>query len=123
MRARPTVVVTRRLPDPVEQELTRDFDARLNTDDRPLGPDGLRDALKSADALLCTVTDKLNAEVLAAEPRRAIRCGAPEPSYCYGIGNRGAVDVVDDRDREQKEDDEPAEAGGESMRFYTLPLV
>ena len=65
------MVVTRRLPDPVEQELARDFDARLNTDDRPLGPDGLREALKSADGLLCTVTDKLTAEVLSAEPLRA----------------------------------------------------
>jgi lactate dehydrogenase-like 2-hydroxyacid dehydrogenase len=64
-------VVTRRLPDPVEQELARDFDARLNTDDRPLGPDGLREALKQADALLCTVTDKLTADVLSVEPRRA----------------------------------------------------
>jgi lactate dehydrogenase-like 2-hydroxyacid dehydrogenase len=64
-------VVTRRLPDPVEQELTRDFDARLNPEDRPLGPDGLREALKQADALLCTVTDKLTADVLSVEPRRA----------------------------------------------------
>ena len=71
MSARPTVVVTRRLPDPVEQELAREFDARLNTDDRPLGPDGLREALGTADALLCTVTDKLTAEVLSAEPLRA----------------------------------------------------
>jgi lactate dehydrogenase-like 2-hydroxyacid dehydrogenase len=71
MSPRPTVVVTRRLPDPVEQELTRDFDARLNTEDRPLGPDGLREALKQADALLCTVTDKLTADVLSVEPRRA----------------------------------------------------
>jgi lactate dehydrogenase-like 2-hydroxyacid dehydrogenase len=70
MSTRPTVVVTRRLPDPVEQELTREFDARLNTDDRPLGPDGLRVALRTADALLCTVTDKLTAEVLSAEPLR-----------------------------------------------------
>jgi lactate dehydrogenase-like 2-hydroxyacid dehydrogenase len=69
--ARPTVVVTRRLPEPVEQELTRDFDARLNRDDRPLGPDGLKDALRNADALLCTVTDRLSADVLSAEPRRA----------------------------------------------------
>jgi len=69
--ARPTVVVTRRLPEPVEQELTRDFDARLNRDDRPLGPDGLKDALRNADALLCTVTDRLTADVLSAEPRRA----------------------------------------------------
>lgn len=71
MSTRPVVVVTRRLPDPVEQELTREFDARLNTDDRPLGPDGLRAALTTADALLCTVTDKLSAEVLSAAPLRA----------------------------------------------------
>ncbi|MBA3346042.1 MAG: D-glycerate dehydrogenase [Gemmatimonadales bacterium] len=71
MSARPVVVVTRRLPEPVESELARNFDARLNRDDRPLGPDGLREALRSADALLCTVTDKLTADVLDAEPRRA----------------------------------------------------
>jgi lactate dehydrogenase-like 2-hydroxyacid dehydrogenase len=68
---RPTVVVTRRLPEPVERELSREFDARLNRDDRPLGPDGLQEALRTADALLCTVTDRLTAEVLSAEPRRA----------------------------------------------------
>jgi lactate dehydrogenase-like 2-hydroxyacid dehydrogenase len=71
MNTRPTVVVTRRLPDPVEQELTREFDARLNTDDRPLGVAGLQEALKSADALLCTVTDRLTSDVLSVEPRRA----------------------------------------------------
>jgi lactate dehydrogenase-like 2-hydroxyacid dehydrogenase len=65
------VVVTRRLPEAVEQELTRDFDARLNREDRPLGPDGLQNALRTADALLCTVTDRLTAEVLSVEPRRA----------------------------------------------------
>ena len=71
MTARPTVVVTRRLPEPVEREIARDFDATLNPDDRPLGPDGLRRALGSADALLCTVTDRLGDEVLGVEPRRA----------------------------------------------------
>ena len=71
MTARPTVVVTRRLPGPVEEELARDFDARLSADDTPLGPEGLREALRNADALLCTVTDKLTAEVLSVEPRRA----------------------------------------------------
>jgi lactate dehydrogenase-like 2-hydroxyacid dehydrogenase len=69
--ARPSVVVTRRLPGVVEEELSRDFDARLNRDDRPLGPDGLQDALRSADALLCTVTDKITADVLGVEPLRA----------------------------------------------------
>jgi lactate dehydrogenase-like 2-hydroxyacid dehydrogenase len=65
------VIVTRRLPDAVHQALTKEFDARLNPDDRPLGSDGLREALGAADALLTTVTDKVTAEVLAAEPRRA----------------------------------------------------
>jgi lactate dehydrogenase-like 2-hydroxyacid dehydrogenase len=65
------VVVTRRLPEPVHQALARAFDARLNPDDRPLSADGLREALGSADALLTTVTDKVTADVLAAEPRRA----------------------------------------------------
>jgi lactate dehydrogenase-like 2-hydroxyacid dehydrogenase len=68
---RPTVVVTRRLPEAVERELSRDFDARLNRDDRPLGPEGLQEALRTSDGLLCTVTDRLTAEVLSAEPRRA----------------------------------------------------
>jgi lactate dehydrogenase-like 2-hydroxyacid dehydrogenase len=68
---RPSVVVTRRLPDTVEEALSRDLDARLNTEDKPLGPDGLKEALRTADALLCTVTDRLGADVLSAEPRRA----------------------------------------------------
>ncbi len=71
MSGRPVIVVTRRLPEPVHQALTREFDARLNEDDRPLSSDGLRDALATADALLTTVTDKVTEEVLAVEPRRA----------------------------------------------------
>ena len=55
----------------MHQALTREFDARLNPDDRPLSADGLRQALGSADAVLTTVTDKVTADVLAAEPRRA----------------------------------------------------
>jgi lactate dehydrogenase-like 2-hydroxyacid dehydrogenase len=65
------VVVTRRLPEPVHEALTREFDARLNPDDRPLSADGLRDALRQADALLTTVTDKVTADVLSVDPRRA----------------------------------------------------
>ena len=71
MSSRPSVVVTRRLPDSVEEALSRDFDARLNTEDKPLGPDGLKEALRTSDALLCTVTDRLTSEVLSVEPRRA----------------------------------------------------
>jgi lactate dehydrogenase-like 2-hydroxyacid dehydrogenase len=67
---RPVVVVTRRLPDAVQDALRGTFDARLNPEDRPLGPEGLRHALATADALLTTVTDRVTAELLAAEPRR-----------------------------------------------------
>jgi lactate dehydrogenase-like 2-hydroxyacid dehydrogenase len=71
MSARPSVVVTRRLPEAVERELMRDFEARLNPEDRPLGAEGLVEAMRSADAVLTTVTVKVTAEVLSAEPRRA----------------------------------------------------
>jgi len=65
------VVVTRRLPNAVEEAVRREFDARLNREDRPLSSAELQEALRTADALLPTVTDKLNADVLSAEPLRA----------------------------------------------------
>ena len=71
MSARPTVVVTRRLPERVEGALEELFDARLNSEDRPLDAQALRTALGSADAVLCTVTDRVTAEVLGAQPLRA----------------------------------------------------
>jgi lactate dehydrogenase-like 2-hydroxyacid dehydrogenase len=63
------VVVTRRLPAPVEQELANRFDARLNPQDRPLTAEELAEAVRTADAILPTVTDRITAEVLAATPR------------------------------------------------------
>jgi lactate dehydrogenase-like 2-hydroxyacid dehydrogenase len=68
---RPVVVVTRRLPEPVEAQLAREFDARLNADDHALGTPELTEALQTADALLPTVTDRLTADVLGVEPLRA----------------------------------------------------
>jgi len=70
MAGRPRVVVTRRLPGPVEAKLTEAFDTVLNVEDRALTPDELAEAVRSADALLPTVTDRITAEVLSAEPRR-----------------------------------------------------
>lgn len=69
--ARPVVVVTRRLPAAVEEALAREFEVRLNPEDRPLGASELQEALRCADALLPTVTDRLTAEVLGVEPLRA----------------------------------------------------
>ena len=77
---RPTVVVTRRLPAPVEVELTRAFDARVNRDDHPLTPAELQDALRTADALVPTVSDRITGDTLAVEPLR-VRILAN-----YGVG-------------------------------------
>ncbi|HEX5818488.1 MAG TPA: D-glycerate dehydrogenase [Gemmatimonadales bacterium] len=68
---RPVVVVTRRVPEEVEADLAKDFDVRINTDDHPFSADELKEALRTADALLPTVSDKLTADVLAVEPLRA----------------------------------------------------
>jgi lactate dehydrogenase-like 2-hydroxyacid dehydrogenase len=65
------VVVTRRLPAAVEEAVSREFDARLNPNDKPMSAAELQEALRSADALMPTVTDKLTAEVLKVDGRRA----------------------------------------------------
>jgi glyoxylate reductase len=68
---RPLVRVTRRLPAVVEGELASDFDLHRNETDEPLGPAGLREALAGADAVLCTVTDRIDRAVLAGGEVRA----------------------------------------------------
>ena len=70
MSGRPTVVVTRRLPARVEDRLRTLFDARLNTADTPLDEAALAGAMRDADALLPTVTDRITAGLLSAPGRR-----------------------------------------------------
>lgn len=66
----PVIVVTRKWPASVEQELQRRFpDVQLNADDVPLSRDGLRAALERADVVLPTVSDRLPAELFAGELR------------------------------------------------------
>jgi lactate dehydrogenase-like 2-hydroxyacid dehydrogenase len=55
----------------VEEQLVREFDAQLNTDDHAFSAAELQNALRTADALLPTVTDKITGDVLSAEPLRA----------------------------------------------------
>ena len=68
---RPIVTVTRRLPGAVEEALAERFEVRLNPDDRPLEAAGLREALATSDAVLCTVSDRIDSSVLDVEPLRA----------------------------------------------------
>jgi glyoxylate reductase len=62
---KPQVVVTRKLPDPIETRMMELFDARLNVDDRPMTKAELIEAVKVADVLVPTVTDRIDATVLA----------------------------------------------------------
>ncbi len=63
---RPLVIVTRKLPDVVETRMRELFDARLNVDDKPMGQAQLIEAVKAAEVLVPTVTDKIDRTVLAA---------------------------------------------------------
>jgi glyoxylate reductase len=62
---RPLVIVTRKLPEVVETRLRELFDARLNLDDTPLSREQLVEAVKTADVLVPTVTDRIDRSVLS----------------------------------------------------------
>ena len=62
---KPLVIVTRRLPDAIETRMMELFDARLNLDDRPFDKAALMEAAATADVVVPTVTDRIDAEVIA----------------------------------------------------------
>jgi glyoxylate reductase len=67
---KPVVVVTRKLPDVVETRMCELFDTRLNVEDKPLSQAQLVEAVKTADVLVPTVTDRIDRAVLTqAGPR------------------------------------------------------
>ena len=59
------VVVTRKLPDPVEIRLRELFDAELNLDDHIMNQDELVSAVQRAEVLVPTITDKLDSKVIS----------------------------------------------------------
>jgi glyoxylate reductase len=69
-RARPLVIVTRRLPEPVETRMRELFQTRLNIDDRPMTQAELVEAMKAADVLVPTVTDRIDGEMIAQAGER-----------------------------------------------------
>jgi glyoxylate reductase len=62
---KPLVIVTRKLPDQIELRMRELFDTRLNPDDKPMTQAQLAEAVKSADVLVPTVTDRIDASVLS----------------------------------------------------------
>ena len=67
---KPVVIVTRKLPDVIETRMMELFDARLNLSDEPMSRERLAEALRSADVLVPTVTDRIDAEVLSQAGER-----------------------------------------------------
>lgn len=65
-----SVVVTRRLPEAVETRMSELFDAKLRSDDAPMSRDELVDAIKSADVLVPTITDTIDAGLLGQASER-----------------------------------------------------
>ncbi len=67
----PTIVVTRRLPDPIEATLRSTYDAVLSADDRQLTQDELRHCLQDFDIVLCTLGDRIGRDLIDDSRRRA----------------------------------------------------
>ena len=59
-----SVVVTRRLPEVVEKRLTELFHVTLRADDTPMTRSELGEAMKTADILVPTVTDEIDAALI-----------------------------------------------------------
>ena len=70
MTDRPTVLVTRKLPDAVEDRLRRDYDPRFNPEDRRYSDDELVERAQDADAIVPCHTENLSAAVIARLPER-----------------------------------------------------
>ena len=73
-------IVTRKWPEENEKRLKELFDVTLNESDKPFTSDELKSALQNCDVLMPTVTDKITADVLSVENRRANMIGN------FGVG-------------------------------------
>src|SRR4051794_7938870 len=63
-KKKPKVYITRKLPDAVETRMRELFDAELNIDDSPRSAAELAEAVKSADVLVPTVTDRIDTALI-----------------------------------------------------------
>lgn len=63
---RPTLLVTRHLPDPVLARLRESYAVTLSADDVPLTKDQLARGFQEFDAVSPTITDKVSAEIFSS---------------------------------------------------------
>lgn len=87
-----SVFVTRRLPEPVEKRLSELFDVQLRTDDVAMTQEELVAAMKTADVLVPTITDTIDAGLIGqAGPQLKLIA-----NYGAGVDN---IDVATARER------------------------
>ena len=77
---KPVAIVTRKWPEENEKRLKELFDVQLNESDKPFTSEELKSALQNCDVLMPTVTDKITADILSVENRRANMIGN------FGVG-------------------------------------
>ena len=87
-----TVVVTRRLPEPVETRMKELFDVELRDPDNPMTRDELASAMRRADVLVPTITDHIDATLMAQAGERLKLIA----NYGAGVDN---IDVSTARQR------------------------
>ena len=64
-KKKPLVVVTRKLPDVIETRMRELFDTRLNETDQAMTQAQLVEAVKTADVLVPTLTDRIDSALLS----------------------------------------------------------
>jgi glyoxylate reductase len=67
---RPRIAVTRQLLPPVEARMAQLFDASFNATDNAMKPEELLSVMADCDVLVPTVTDTIDADLIAAMPSR-----------------------------------------------------
>ena len=67
---KPRLLITRRLPDAVHERLRKDYDVTESGSDSPLDRGALANSLQEFDALVPTITDRFDAELLGTAPLR-----------------------------------------------------
>ena len=70
LKKKPKIILTRKLPDSIEIRMKELFDTEINISDRMFSNDDLVDALKTADIIVPTVTDKLTSEIINKASKR-----------------------------------------------------
>jgi len=90
--SRPRVIVTLALPESIEGRMSQLFDAATNATDAPMTAEALAAAMANCDVLVPTVTDRIDAALIAAAPDR-LRLIA---NYGAGVGH---IDLKAARER------------------------